>query len=45
MFCKEKLIIIDKPKCPKWHQTALRVTSIAVVTLVATVIGLTVWGE
>ena len=45
MFQKEKLIITDSPKCPKWHHTALKLTSISVVTLVATVIGLTVWGE
>ncbi|XP_006875543.1 PREDICTED: killer cell lectin-like receptor subfamily F member 1 [Chrysochloris asiatica] len=33
----------DYPECPKWHQTALRVTSTAVGILVATVIGLTIW--
>ncbi|KAJ1062267.1 hypothetical protein K5549_012748 [Capra hircus] len=43
--CQSMWTCQDKPKCPKWHQTALRVTSIAVVTLVATVIGLTVWGD
>ncbi|XP_010856894.1 PREDICTED: killer cell lectin-like receptor subfamily F member 2 isoform X3 [Bison bison bison] len=43
--CQHMWTCKDNPKCPKWHQTALRLTSIAMVTLVATVIGLTVWGN
>lgn len=35
----EHLTIIDHPKCPRWDRTALRLTSIGVVFLVATVIG------
>ncbi|VFV38520.1 killer cell lectin-like receptor [Lynx pardinus] len=42
MFQKEKLFITDYPKCPKWHQTALRLSSIALVILIAIVIGLTI---
>ncbi|XP_070320088.1 killer cell lectin-like receptor subfamily F member 1 isoform X1 [Odocoileus virginianus] len=41
--CQRTWTCKDNPKCPKWHQTALRLTSVAMVTLVATVIGLTVW--
>nr|XP_020758849.1 killer cell lectin-like receptor subfamily F member 1 [Odocoileus virginianus texanus] len=41
--CQPTWTCKDNPKCPKWHQTALRLTSVAMVTLVATVIGLTVW--
>ncbi|XP_039730213.1 uncharacterized protein LOC120611706 isoform X2 [Pteropus medius] len=41
--CQHKWARKDYPECPKWHLTALRVTSIALVILVATVIGLTLW--
>lgn len=41
--CQRTWTCKDNPKCPKWHQTALRLTSVAMVTLVATVIGLTIW--
>nr|XP_025138980.1 uncharacterized protein LOC112584480 isoform X2 [Bubalus bubalis]XP_025138981.1 uncharacterized protein LOC112584480 isoform X2 [Bubalus bubalis] len=41
--CQHMWTCKDSPKCPKWHHTALKLTSISVVTLVATVIGLTVW--
>ncbi|XP_060980076.1 uncharacterized protein LOC133043265 [Dama dama] len=42
--CQRTWTCKDNPKCPKWHQTALKLTSVAMVTLVATVIGLTIWG-
>ncbi|XP_019569042.2 killer cell lectin-like receptor subfamily F member 2 [Rhinolophus sinicus] len=41
--CRHKWTCKDYPECPKWHQTALRLTSIVLVLLVATVIGLTIW--
>ncbi|XP_066109255.1 killer cell lectin-like receptor subfamily F member 1 [Saccopteryx bilineata] len=41
--CQHKWTCKDYPECPKWHQTALRLTSVALVVLVATVIGLTLW--
>ncbi|KAM5254734.1 killer cell lectin-like receptor subfamily F member 1 isoform 2-T2 [Hipposideros larvatus] len=41
--CQHKWTCKDYPECPKWHQTALRLTSIALVILVATVMGLTIW--
>uniref|UniRef100_A0A3Q2HYF6 C-type lectin domain-containing protein n=1 Tax=Equus caballus TaxID=9796 RepID=A0A3Q2HYF6_HORSE len=40
--CQRKWTCKDYPKCPKWHQTTLRLTSIALVLLAATVIGLTI---
>lgn len=45
VFQKEKLFITDYPQCPKWHRAALRLSSIVLVILIATVIGLTIWGE
>ncbi|XP_045695729.1 killer cell lectin-like receptor subfamily F member 2 [Phyllostomus hastatus] len=41
--CKHKWMCKDYPECPKWHRTALRLVSIALVILVAAVIGLTIW--
>lgn len=38
-------IIVDYPECPRWHGIALRLASFAVVFLVATVIGLVIYGE
>ncbi|XP_019291955.2 killer cell lectin-like receptor subfamily F member 1 isoform X1 [Panthera pardus] len=40
--CQHKWTCKDYPKCPKWHQTALRLSSIALVILIAIVIGLTI---
>ncbi|KAM6216264.1 killer cell lectin-like receptor subfamily F member 2 [Rhynchocyon petersi] len=42
-LCQHRWTCKDYPECPKWHQTALKVASAAVVLLVATMIGLTVW--
>ncbi|XP_054446929.1 LOW QUALITY PROTEIN: killer cell lectin-like receptor subfamily F member 1 [Pteronotus mesoamericanus] len=41
--CQCKWSCKDYPECPKWHQTALRLISIALVILIATVIGLSIW--
>ncbi|KAB1254599.1 hypothetical protein Cadr_000029300 [Camelus dromedarius] len=41
--CQRKWACTDYPECPKWHQTALRLTSIALILLVVAVLGLTTW--
>ncbi|XP_036109123.1 killer cell lectin-like receptor subfamily F member 1 [Molossus molossus] len=41
--CQHKWTCRDYPECPKWHKTALRLASIALLTLIAAVIGLTIW--
>lgn len=38
--CQHKWTYKDYPECPRWHRTALRLASMALVFLVATVIGL-----
>ncbi|XP_070263995.1 killer cell lectin-like receptor subfamily F member 1 isoform X1 [Myotis yumanensis] len=41
--CQHKWTCKDYPECPKWHRTALRLMSIALLILIATVIGLIIW--
>uniref|UniRef100_U3KMN8 C-type lectin domain-containing protein n=1 Tax=Oryctolagus cuniculus TaxID=9986 RepID=U3KMN8_RABIT len=41
--CQHKWTHKDYQECPKWHQTALRLTCIVIAALVATVIGLCIW--
>ncbi|XP_076422138.1 killer cell lectin-like receptor subfamily F member 1 isoform X4 [Peromyscus maniculatus bairdii] len=41
-YCQHKWTYKDYPECPRWHQTALRLASITLVFLVATVIGLAI---
>ncbi|XP_025735601.1 killer cell lectin-like receptor subfamily F member 2 isoform X3 [Callorhinus ursinus] len=41
--CQHKWACKDYPKCPKWHRTVLRLSSIVLVILTATVTGLTIW--
>ncbi|XP_054574502.1 killer cell lectin-like receptor subfamily F member 1 isoform X1 [Eptesicus fuscus] len=41
--CQHKWTCKGYPECPKWHQTALRLISIALLILIATVIGLIIW--
>uniref|UniRef100_A0A7N5JRM4 C-type mannose receptor 2-like n=1 Tax=Ailuropoda melanoleuca TaxID=9646 RepID=A0A7N5JRM4_AILME len=41
--CQHKWACKDYPQCPKWHCAALRLSSIVLVILIATVIGLTIW--
>ncbi|XP_036924261.1 killer cell lectin-like receptor subfamily F member 1 isoform X2 [Sturnira hondurensis] len=41
--CQHKWTCKAYSECPKWHQTALRLVSIALVILTAAVIGLAIW--
>ncbi|XP_034501120.1 C-type mannose receptor 2-like isoform X3 [Ailuropoda melanoleuca] len=43
--CQHKWACKDYPQCPKWHCAALRLSSIVLVILIATVIGLTIWAN
>ncbi|KAF3816361.1 hypothetical protein GH733_014534, partial [Mirounga leonina] len=43
--CQHKWACKDYPKYPKWHRTVLRLSSIVLVILIATVTGLTIWAK